>query len=227
MAAHDGRALSKQLSQLKRRGCNLLVVNDASSVGTVCTRLLGDPCASRSHLFVPTTTTVPTVLDRRSSFGRNPNALGVIDATRTERTRAVEVGGTPGVDTDAEWYTAVDRLDDLRTLAGLVDDHLDRLSRESVEPGALRVCVESLGPFLEAVETRRLFAFLHVLTSRVRDHAGQGHVHLASGVDDETIDLFEPLFDVTVRVRADDRGRRQRWLIHETGHDTGWLPFDG
>lgn len=221
----DGAAaalLDRRLRRLKQRGCNLLIRNDAPGAATICDHLVGDP-ERRSRLFVPTTTTVASVVDRHRPAPLSPERLAVVDATTTRRTRAVvESLGPTG---DAEWYSDLGSLDDLETLGHLADEHLDRLA--SAGPGSVRVCLESLDPFLDAVAPERLFRFLDHLTERIRRCDGMGHVHVAAGTDEETVERFVPLFDATLDVHtvANDTVR-MRLTLRDSGQQTDWLTLE-
>lgn len=218
----DAQLFGRQLNGLKQDGCNLLVVNDAESADAVCRRSLGE---QRRHLFIPTTTTVKSVLDRHAPTPRDSSMLGVIDATAAAPTRsATAINGPANFDTTADWYDRIDHLDDLGQLGRLANNHLTRFSRaESAIPGEIRLCFESLDPFFDSPDTERLFKFLHLLTARVRDVQGIGHFHAASGIDGTDLDIVTSLFDATVHVHADADTIRQRWQLHNSGYDSGWI----
>jgi len=220
----ETEAFARRLNDLKQRGCNLLVVNDAESAPAVCGRLLGDPGEQRRHLFIPTTTTMASVLSRHDPFPKTPDRFGVVDGTTAERTRSLASPQRPGdLDANAEWYTELDRLDDLLALGRLVDEHLSRFEAAALSPGEVRVCMESLDPLIDVFDPEELFRFLHLLTARVRALHGIGHFHMATGLDSELADLLEPLFDVTIRSRETEEGVQQRWRLHDSGYDSGWL----
>lgn len=216
------RSFARQLRALKWQGCNLLLASDVESERDVCRRSLGHPEEARRHLFVPTTTTVRSVLSAHGG-SRDPTTLGVVDATAATPTRTVATAQGPGdVDPAAEWYDAVDGLRP-GEIGPAVMAQLDRLASPTPEPGELRVCVESLDPFLDAVAGEPLFALLHILTARVRELRGIGHFHVAGGASMAPLEPYRPLFDATVRVETTADGRRERWLLHESGDDTGWI----
>lgn len=215
-----------KLERFKRQGCNLLIVNDVGSEPVACRRLLGDPQEHRRHLFIPTTTTLPSVLDRHDPLPRNSTILGIIDATQAERTRSTVSACSPQtVDTSADWYDTLDELDDLGQLGCIVHDHLVRFaSADTPSPGEIRVCMESLDPFLDCVDIGDLFQFLHLLTSRIEQFQGIGHFHLAAGTSQEIISVLEPMFDATVQVRVSADGAvKQQWTLQESGLQSDWL----
>lgn len=218
-------AFADTLDRFKRHGCNLLVVNDVGSESVSCTRLLGDAGERRRHLFIPTTTTLTAVLNRHDPIARNPTMLGVVDATQARRIRSNAAAPVPDT---ADWYEALDDLADLGQLSQTVHDHLRRFaSDETTSPGEIRVCVESLDPFLDCVGVERLSQFLRSLTDRIEQFQAIGHFHLASGTSQTVVDALEPIFDATVRVRASTGdAAEQRWTLQESGLESDWLPLE-
>lgn len=222
-------ALTRQLADLKRRGCALLVVNDAGGAARMCRHLLGAPGLERRHCFLATTVGVPDLLARHGATPPDPDAVGVVDASRATPTRsaAVSAGPAAAVDPGAEWYTRVEDLDDLHAVGEGVVGHVRRLAPEEPDPAQLRFCLEGLDPFVAALDREELFRFVHLLASAVRAARGLAHVHVSSGVDPVDRELLAPLFDGTVRVRAHEDGRvEQRWHVHESGYTTDWLPVE-
>ncbi|HKJ59982.1 MAG TPA: hypothetical protein VKA37_12185 [Halobacteriales archaeon] len=222
-------ALSRQLTALKRRGCNVLVVNDAPGAEPVCRALLGAAGLDRRYVFVPTTTSVADALARCTLGSVDPDRLGVVDASTAGRTRSATISAGPAAapDPDAVWYSEVADLRDLPTVLRQAGRHLERLTPPDPGPGDVRFCLESLDPFFDEVSTDHLLRFVHLLTATIRRLGGLGHFHVAAGTADHDVRVLEPLFDATVTVRADDELRAHRWTIHETGYETDWLPLDG
>ena len=108
---------------------------------------------------------------------------------------------------------------DLDTVADELLERIDRL--DGLDPGELRVCLGDIG-VLESDGAGDLTAVLRRVTERIREVSGMGHAHLP-----DTSPLraeVEPLFAVTVETRPVPGGRQQRWLLHEAGLDSGWLP---
>lgn len=223
--------LRRGLLDLKERGCNLLVINDAPGVEVVCDRLGGHANHGRRRCYVPITTTVTSILDRHAPAPMRSEYLGVVDAT-TAATRATASPIQPGrLDVNAEWYTPLENLADLPELARLIETHLDRFADRAgrLDPGEVRLCVESLDPFLDEPETdgsADVGAFLDSVTDLVRERRAIGHFHVSSGMAGIARAPFESFFEATVRIRTDDGTVHQRWMLHDAGVETDWLPLE-
>ena len=87
-------AFSRELATLKRRGTNVLVVNDPSGSDAACERLLGGTDLDRRHVFVPTTTSVDHVLERHAPRRTDPPYFGVVDAATATRSAAAASGSS-------------------------------------------------------------------------------------------------------------------------------------
>lgn len=221
---------ARQLAALKRRGCTVLVTGDVAGTAAMSRQLLGERALDRRHVLVPTTVSVADLLSRRPGDGRDPARLGVVDASGAARAGvAAASAGPAAVDPAADWYDAVDAFDDVSDLSALtrrVAGHVRRLAPADPEPGELRFCLDSLDPFLDAVDDSALFRFVHVLAGLVRGMKGLGHVHVAES-SLAAVEHLRPLFDATVRVRTDADGTaRQHWTVHESGTETDWLPVE-
>ncbi|GGN17687.1 DUF7504 family protein [Halarchaeum nitratireducens] len=225
-------AFSRELAALKRRGCAVLVVDDRGRGSTAaCERLLGGGGLERRHVFLTTDAPVDDLLARRAAgtHERDPDSLGVVDATSAIPTRSAAASAPAGSEPSPAaraWYDAVDALDDLTALYALVEDHVRRVAHDDADPGELRFCLDALDPFLDAVDSEALFRFVHLLTSTVRKAGGMGHVHTASDPRRDPLATLEPLFDATVHVDADTGGVRQRWELTDAGIETDWFPLD-
>ncbi|MGB9963855.1 hypothetical protein [Halobacterium sp. CBA1126] len=229
----DAEAFSTELAALKRDGCNVLVVSDAAGREAACERLLGAPELDRRHVFLQTEADVSTVLDRHRPRRTDPSTLGVVDATPETGVRSA-AAATPSTELQrplGEWYERVDDPTDFAALTTAVTDAFDRVAATADNPGELRFCVDGLDPFFDAVRSgdldeERLFRFLHLLASSVRDADGMGHFHVSASADDDLLATVEPLFDATLSVETDDGGTaRQRWRLHDSGRVTDWFAF--
>lgn len=227
MSADRMDPLSGKLAALKRRGSNLLVVSGPDGGDRVCRHLLGDPAEKRRALFVPTTVGVSDVRSRWPG-PEVPDRFGVVDVTGTRSRDAI--GGTglgpEGVAAqvdDVDWYHPVEDTENLAAIGDAIRDGLNRLGHDDPDPGTVRFCLDSLDPLLDAASPETVFRFLHVVTATVRHVSGMGHVHIAESVPTTDRSLFDPLFDATVIVEAGPDGVRERWRLHESGYETGWL----
>lgn len=233
----DAEAFSNELAELKRGGCNVLVASDEPGRGPACERLLGAPELDRHHVFLTTATDVDTVFDRHDPRRTDPGSFAVVDAATGTRSTAAATptaaGPTldsPGDDT-RDWYEAVDSLTDFEALYAATKRALDRVATATDGPGEVRLCLDGLDPFVDAVgrgetDEAALFRFVHLLSGAVRDVNGMGHAHVSTSVDDDVLATFEPLFDATLTIRTTESGAaRQRWELHESGRVTDWFEF--
>ncbi|MFB6227636.1 MAG: hypothetical protein ABEH88_03480 [Halobacteriales archaeon] len=205
-ADRSSGAFAGELKVLKRRGCTLLVVGPDAGMAR-CKSLLGDDDRGRERLVVDTHDDPHPGSGSVSPFVR----AGVGDV------RAASAASAPHGEPSLPGAT------DLDSVAGELIDRIDRLEAGGLEPGELRVCLGDLG-VLAPDRSDSLTAFLETVTERIREAAGMGHAHLS-----DTSPLratVEPLFAVTVEVRPVPGGRQQRWLLHEAGLDSGWIPIE-
>lgn len=233
----DVQAFSNELAALKRDGCNVLVVSDAAGRATACERLLGAPELDRRHVFLSTAADVSTVLDRHSPRRTDPSTFGVVDATPELGARAAAAASaesdafSPDPQSTDGWYERVADFTDFESLAATTNAALDLVTDGVDGSGEVRLCVDGVDPFFEAVEAgdateEALFRFLHLVTGSVRSVDGMGHFHASSNVDDETLATVEPLFGATLRIDTDESGTTsQRWRLHDSGRVTDWFEF--
>jgi len=208
----EGTEFSQALADLKRDGCNVLVVGSASEQADrgVCRRLLGDAGEdTRCRLFVFTGSVDP---GKRGSDGTAAGDKVILqrDADATD--------GTPN------WASAVDdrMLSALcREFVAAVDEFA--ADRDGLDPGELRVCVDSLVPLLNDYASENVFRLLHMVTARVREADGMGHFHLPVNRDADAVNLLEPLFDAVVEVRVADGRSEHRWQLLESGVSSDWI----
>lgn len=231
----DAEAFSNELAELKRGGCNVLVASDAPGRDPACERLLGAPELDRKHVFLTTSASTSTILDRHEPRRTDPRSFGVIDATPATRSAAASSASAapsmPDTRTDDDWYARVEEPADFGTLYDTTRQTLDRVAASADSPGEVRLCLDGLDPLIEAVETgdateEELFRFLHLLGGAVRDVDGMGHVHVSETVAGDVLGTFEPLFDATLTIETTANARaRQRWQLHDSGRETGWFEF--
>lgn len=195
-------AFSRELEALKDRGCTLLVVGPDAGMSR-CETLLGDDDRNRTRLVVDTHNGPSPDTDSRVVSAATSDVRSATPASSTTG----DVPSSGATDLDA----AVDEL----------LDRIDRLDAHTLEPGQLRVCLGDLD-VLAPDRTTDVTAALSPVTERIREESGMGHAHLS-----DTSPLrarIEPLFAVTIEIRPVPGGRQQRWLLHEAGLDSGWLP---
>lgn len=209
-----GASVAQTLAALKREGSNILLVGTElpETHTAVCHRLLGDgESVPRYRLFVTDSGGTGTTDERTG------------DEAVTARTidySALTLAGESPVD-------AVSERAPLGTLGTEIVETIDELDEaaDGLEPSALRVCVDSLAPLLDEHTAERVFRLLHVTTRRTEHVHGMGHYHLPLERDHEAVQLFEPLFDVIVEVRAEGDSYEQRWEFGTAERATEWISF--
>lgn len=212
---------SRELSAMKRRGSNILVVGAGVSDAHVaaCRRLLGE-AGHRRRLFV-FTDDGHGIGRRCVSSERDTSTVRIVDCSGTTRSAASTTQPSPSgpavSHTDAP-------IDDLAVLGNAVAGGIDYFEAESdgLEPAELRLCVASLCPLLAENDDRSVFRFLHALTSDVRRVSGMGHYHLAVPHGAEEVSVLAPIFDAVVEVRTRDE-HEQRWHLQDPEFTTDWL----
>jgi hypothetical protein len=195
-------AFSGELEALKRRGCTLLVVGPDAGMSR-CETLLGDDDRDRTRLVVDT------------HDGPSPATDSPIVRPDTGDVRSATAASSTAGDDPSPAETAPDAV------AHELIARIDRLDADGPEPGQLRVCLGDLGS-LAPDGPADMTSFLAPVTERIREASGIGHAHLSDTSPLRT--TVEPLVAVTVEVRPVPGGRQQRWLLHEAGLDSGWLP---
>ncbi len=229
-SAAEDVAFVRSLAELKRTGCNLLVVGrTAPNVHTIgCSRLLGrDGQSPRWRVFVRT--------DGSCQCDTDACATPAPDRTRTipfrphvRSTAARSVlpsdapGPTPGYERDGP------RSSSVAAIPIEVDAVIDEFETAGgpFEPAALRLCVDSLAPLLEEYNLDVVFRLLHLLTTRVGVVDGMGHFHLPLPIDHEYVRTVEPLFDAIIELKANESRLEQRWHLYERGVTSEWLPLE-
>lgn len=214
-------AFSRELSAMKRRGSNILVVGAGASDAHVaaCRRLLGE-AGHRRRLFVFT--------DDGHGIGRrcvssecDTSTVRIVDCAGTTRSAASSTQPAPSgpavSHTDAP-------IDDLAVLGNAVAGGIDYFEGESdgLEPAELRVCVTSLCPLLAENGDRAVFRFLHTITRDVRRVSGMGHYHFAVPHGADEVSILAPIFDAVVEVRTRNE-HEQRWHLQDPEFTTDWL----
>jgi len=194
-------AFAEELDALKRRGCTILVVGPDAGMSR-CESLLGDDERDRTRLVVGT------------HDCSSPDTGILVVRPGESDVRSATAASTAG---DAPSPGAAD----IDAVASELVDRIDRLDADELEPGELRVCLGDLG-VLAPEGSADPGAVLSAVIERILEASGMGHAHLS-----DTSPLrarVEPLFAITIEVRPVPGGRQQRWLLHEAGLDSGWIP---
>lgn len=245
MAGEVGRsgdgALTEALTDLKRQGCNLLVVGTVTGDASegACRRMLGDDDSSgRRRLLAFTDADGRRAADRLPGDCDGPadeNVTLVEHAAASRSSVATGAAAGGGVTTESPdgptlsgAAVSADYEVDATNLTELGDTLAEALAAiESdageLAPAELRLCFDSLLPLLESNGEESVFRFLHVLTGHVRQKRGMAHYHLPVDPSASEVHLFAPLFDAVVELRTEDGHTQQRWHVDDADVSTDWL----
>jgi hypothetical protein len=208
----EGAAFARTLTALKEQGSNLLVVGGGFQSGhvAVCDRLLGEPTERRRRLIV-----------------RVDGDCGAVPCEDGSQTRVVNRRrpGFEGPDLRVEPDDVREVVGDLDALERTVVEEFSDLEEtsEEIEPGELRLCVDSLRPLLIEHSDERVRRFVDQLASRVSRADGMGHFHLPADSSDKYVSMLSPVVDAVVEVRQEAGQAEQRWHVFDGAVDSGWL----
>lgn len=206
--------LHEELQSLRESGCTILVVGEVPATVSrrACATLNGGP--DHEHVTVQT----------GGGCSCDPHDH---DGQRTVQWADQARGGTTAADGALQFATETETTAEVGTLSALGEATAAAVAdaADGTDPGELRVCVDSLGPLVEATSERSVFRALHQLNAAVREANGLGHVHLPMARESERATVLGALFDVTVELELFGGEPRQRWYLHEAGIVSDWLPI--
>ena len=221
-APTDG-GFADELSRLKRRGTSVLVAGSVrpDQCRDACRRLLG--CGAdrtRRRVLVSTTDGPHHVTHHVDETGSG--TLSVIGYEAQARNAATaEQGETPSIGPET---TATSLAD----LGIAIEQAIEGFETETaaLEPGELRLGIDSLLPLLEEYGRQRVFKFIHLINGRTQDVDGMAHYHLPVERDARIVQTLSPLFDITVELREQNGDYQERWTIEDGNRRSGWLSVD-
>jgi hypothetical protein len=205
-AGHDASSGGDSLRPTPRGDSALLFTSSIQEGGTCVGFAAGEPATDVACLTVTLNGSVDGVVDEweRHAGGR-PADLAVVSVGETTRSAAAASGGGDRIVdlTDGIKTAAVTDASDLTGLGIRISQCLraweDEVDRRIV------VCFDSLTSLLQFADIKRVFRFLHVLTSRIRKAGARAHFHVHPVAHDEqTLATLRSLFDVTYE--QDDGG---------------------
>jgi hypothetical protein len=216
---HEERVFSESLQRLKRQGCNLLLVGSVPGRTRLAAirRLLGDDALHRRRIVALTDETpdrIGRVLDpvdtrilvHASASGVREAVTATPSASRSQRVREVGSG--------------------LDTLEGAISEEIDRIERgDSLNPGELRVSVDSLRPLVGGHHVESVGEFVESVGDRVRAADGMAHHVLPVPYESAVVQSSTRHVDATVELRTGRSGPEQRWHLPEADLTTSWIEF--
>jgi hypothetical protein len=194
--------LDESLAALKREGCAFLVAGDAGPAvhARASERFLGDGDDRRMVLLTDDA--------YRPGPLAGPDPAVVRYETAVRGNAVADTAGEAGGDAVAT---------DLEALGMAV---LEEVASHERTGGGFRLVVLSAAPLVAEHDDEQVFAWLHLLTGRVRQVTGMAFVHLPLDAEDTLVGTLRPLFDGLIEVRP-DAGGQQRWLLEDAESD--WM----
>lgn len=186
-------AVAQALSELKREGGSVLVLGAAHAGHTdVCERFLGGDAA---EVLVSTDGSVTGATD--------PSA--VVD--RPVQTRS------------AARPTPAETPTDLDSLHREIRSTVRRLSEDGHQ---LRICVDSLRPYVDATPDRELVSFLDSLQEIAREFDAVVHVHLPA-MPGAVPEALSSAVDAVVELNRRGEATYQQWYLPESDATSEWV----
>ena len=229
----NGAVFAQALESLKQEGANILLVGPGAKAAheRVCCRLLGELSDQPRYRLIVTAseTTYRGHSCTAAETGPETHVLEIdppADGESSAATDSTDPTAENRCETAAEEMHLTHAPDvSLSALGSAVFDAVSEIDAGcgGLEAAELRVCVDSLVPFLNEYQTEAVFRLLHMTTASVKQVSGIGHFHLPLDVDHDAVNLLEPLFDATVEVRIRDGGYEQRWCLRDSNGPSEWL----
>jgi hypothetical protein len=223
ISANGTIAIGSTLDRLKQTGGNVLIAGAVPDELTdvASANLLGDPGRDRSKLFALLDRDVSVATARIDADERS--TARVVDYAAMSRS-AADVQAPTGRDVDPDVEVAAEPTD-LNELTVAIERQMHALAAITpvCEPGALRLCVDSLRPVLEERDADGAVAFVESVCASVRDASALAHYVLPVDRDDPAVRMLESQFDATIELRVGAAGPQQRWHLHESGYATDWF----
>lgn len=221
----EDSSFSESLQKLKQRGCSVLVCGlvPSDDINRLSVRLLSGPDSqmTRTQLFGLIDRDISSVHSRLGLIDADGEATRVIDMqilTRSTDTRASTDGVSPlniaAVPSDIDEFETEIRQEMVTS---------DR-SVEETGSSELRVCIDSLSPFLTEYDTTRVEAFLDALDQMAISTGSIVHTILPVRHDSSIVDRLTPFFDIVIALRSTTKDTiQQQWYVLLSDHRTDWI----
>lgn len=213
--AGDVSRFRRELTRLRHDGAALLIVGDAVDAHRgFCHQVLQRETVSR-RVFVDTDASTTY---RPGQPGPRPR--GTDDAYVQFEAETRSASATTVADDD----TPATHVSTLVELGEQVSADITEAAAAVDEPAALRLCIDSLLPLVDATDDRQVFRLLHPVLAESRRASAMAHVHLPVERSAFLVALYRPLFDAVVELRVRDGLADQRWRLDDADVTTEWLP---
>lgn len=216
-------AFRDALHTLKQRGCTLLVTGRVPDEVTETTviNLLGDGLEGRARVFALLDRDASTARERLALAGPNLDPAAVVSTADGARTVAADASGS---DPRLRVRPAAD---DPKRLRKAVTDAIETVARRHapLDPGTLRVSVDSLRPLLDDHDLATVEAFVDGVGEATRRANGMAHFVLPAAPTADPVRRVARRFDVVVDHRVHEGVPQHRWRLRDAGIETQWAPL--
>lgn len=187
-------AIAQGLSALKREGGSVLVLGAAPDAhGAVCEEFLG---ADTEQVVVCTEGSVRTECDH--------------------------VDPTTVIERPVKTRSAAAHPSEPSDLGSIENDLSAAVHRLAADGSSVRVCVDSLRPFVDDAEHHRLVEFLREVRALAGSTGAVVHLHLPAPPEAIPAELFETV-DAVVELQQLGEHAHQRWHIPDRASATEWV----
>lgn len=214
--------LQSELDRLKQTGVNLLVCGTVPDTirDEISARLLGDADRDRTAIFALSDRSKQTAFQRLSDAEISEHRAHILSTDNSARSATTQ---TTTSDIDAR-TSAVSGIEDVQTSIIQTLSDLER-QRDGFAPAELRLCFDSLRPFIETVDQDRLTAVLTELCEAIKQRDGMGHFLLPFAFASTQVQRVRSLFEIVVEMRIGEQGPEYRWHLQTTDFTTRWIPL--
>lgn len=212
----------RALRDLKRDGCNVLVTGHLPSMDlhVVSSRLLGGEPGRRVRVFCLTNRGLETARRRLSLVQPGLGRPVVVDAVGESRSVAGAASDGLNLDIRAAPCGPGQLCSEVcAAVSGVESRH------GPLEPAMLRLCLESLQPYVAECDRDAVRAFVADVGQAVVDVCGIGHYVLPAEQPSDRPSWLDPMFEVVVEHRVREDTTQQRWLLPSRDVATGWFPL--
>jgi hypothetical protein len=213
--------LVQRITELKSRGCNLLVTGRVSDQETIhaTRRFLGCPETTRKRLAVlidgassPADTRFPGEITSKNSD------VSVLDYRGNRNGAVATTPGNTGPSLDNG---------DAATLPDIRQDICDEIQRigtqHQLEPSELRVSIETLSGLFDRYPADEIRTFVRMITATVNEFSGMAHYHLPVPADSPVVEDLLPHVEVHVELRKrESLPLEHRWHLPDAEEKTDW-----
>jgi hypothetical protein len=222
----DQTEFETALDELEGEGSAILIVGTVpdSELHRVTETLQGDPeNGPKRQLFVTTPDRVAEIETRVADRALIPPRQGARAITVNGPKRSAAATDAPGAGSMPVTAVEADEIDALAQSMLETVNEFERLGA-GLEPGELRVSVETLTTLIDVNGQEAVFRMIHLLNHIVRENDGLAYYHLPVERESAVVRMFASLFDAVVELRLDPDGLKQRWHVENEGITSDWMP---